>query len=142
MCSLRLENNLLTVRHVRFARKRVFYRTCSLRLENNCCSIECVHFVSKIICLILKVFVSHRYIKNIIIETFVSISLPLLTSCMFILLGWKGIHPACPCFLRRKGMHHVNIAGGGKDTPCTSIILLVVKRIHTTCPLSNKLQQF
>jgi hypothetical protein len=46
MCSLRFENNFLTVGHVRF------------RLENSCLAIERVRFASKIICVLSNVFAS------------------------------------------------------------------------------------
>ncbi len=48
MCSLRFENNFLTVGHVRF------------RLENSCLGIESVRFASKIICVLSNVFASFR----------------------------------------------------------------------------------
>jgi hypothetical protein len=48
MCSLRFENNFLTIGHVRF------------RFENSCLAIEHVRFASKIIFLVSDVFASIR----------------------------------------------------------------------------------
>jgi hypothetical protein len=48
MCSLRFENNFLTIGHVRFL------------LENSCVAIERVRFDSKIICVLSNVFASFR----------------------------------------------------------------------------------
>jgi hypothetical protein len=46
MCSLRFENNFLTIGHVRF------------RFENSCLAIERVQFASKIIFVLCNVFAS------------------------------------------------------------------------------------
>jgi hypothetical protein len=48
MCSLRFENNFLTIGHVRFC------------LENSCLAIEHVCFASKIIFVLSNVFASFR----------------------------------------------------------------------------------
>ena len=48
MCSLRFENNFLTIGHVRF------------RFENSCLAIERVRFASKIIFVLSNVFASFR----------------------------------------------------------------------------------
>jgi hypothetical protein len=48
MCSLRFENNFLTVGHVRFC------------FENSCLAIERVRFASKIIFVLSNVFASFR----------------------------------------------------------------------------------
>jgi hypothetical protein len=48
MCSLRFENNFLTIGHVRF------------RFENSCHAIELVRFASKIIFVLYNVFASFR----------------------------------------------------------------------------------
>jgi hypothetical protein len=76
MCSLRFENNFLTIGHVRF------------RFENSCLAIEFVRFASKIIFVLSNVFASFRKLfayyrrcslrfdieENTIIEAFVRFS--------------------------------------------------------------------
>jgi hypothetical protein len=48
MCSLRFENNFLTIGHVRF------------RFKNSCLAIERVRFASKVIFVLANVFASFR----------------------------------------------------------------------------------
>jgi hypothetical protein len=83
MCSLRFENNFLTIGHVRFALKTVvllsnvfaslqklflFYLMCSLRFENNLLTIEGVRFALK----------SKKTPLSKLSFAFVSLALPLL----------------------------------------------------------------
>ncbi len=91
-CSLRFENNLFTVEHVRFASKIIFFIMCSLLFENNflsnlMCSLHFeknfltdkhVRFALKIICLLSKVFSSLRYRRKHRYRRFCSLALPLL----------------------------------------------------------------
>ncbi len=83
MCSLRFENNFLTIDHVRFrfensclsiervpfASKLIFlYLMCSLRFENNLLSSEDVRFVS----------ISKKTLLSKLLFALVSLALPLL----------------------------------------------------------------
>jgi hypothetical protein len=83
MCSLRFDNNLLTVGHVRFALKIVFllsnvitslkklilfYRMCSLCFKNNLLTIKAVRFA----------LISKKTPLSKISFAFISLALPLL----------------------------------------------------------------
>jgi hypothetical protein len=90
MCSLRFENNFLTIGHVRFRFENsclaiervrfVFYLMCSLRFENNLLTIEGVRFDS----------ISKKTPLSTLSFAFVSLALPFLVYPYSTALGQIG----------------------------------------------------